>query len=516
MTVATERIVVVGAGMVGHRFVDELVRADPDGRFEVELIGAEEYEPYNRILLSEVLAGRAELRALTLPLPPADRVTFWRGVAVDALDPGARELLLSDGTRRTYDRLVLATGARAFVPPLAGLTPGTRHVHVLRTLDDTRNVAARAMNAKHAVVLGGGLLGLEAACGLRRRGVPVTVVDLDDHLMATQLDAAPARLLSHRLRELGIDVITSTSVAEVISAYDEVVAVRLTDDRLLAADLLLVSCGIRPESALAAAAGITVDRGVVVDDDLVTSDPRVHAIGDCAQPPSGVTGLLAPGWRQAERLVRQLLANDPVVPTSESRPEPVKLKAAGVDLVTMGVRASEACEHDRVVSLSDQGRGAGGSSRHVDLVMRRNERGEDELVGVTCLGFPAVSAALTLAYDRRTPLPADPLALLVPAAHAGMVESTPSPVKMPGATTVCRCTGVTKKQIVTAWEDGARTVDAVVGATRATTGCGGCKEVVCGLVDWLEASDPVGSAESSDVAVSTPVTPRNTPVETTT
>jgi assimilatory nitrate reductase electron transfer subunit len=510
----TEKIVVVGAGMVGHRFVDELVRADATGRFSVELIGAEEYEPYNRILLSEVLAGRADLRALGLPLPNAERVDFWRGVAVDEIDTAGREVLLSDGTRRSYDHLVLATGARAFVPPLPGLEAGAdsgapKHVHVLRTLDDTRNIAARAMNAKHAIVLGGGLLGLEAACGLRRRGVPVTVVDLDQHVMATQLDAAPSRMLAAQLRSLGVDVITGTSVAEVISAYDEIVAVRLTDDRLLAADLMLVSCGIRAETALASQAGIAVDRGIVVDEELRTSDERVFAIGDCAQPPKGMTGLLAPGWRQAEDLVASLLGRDELDPgtVGDDRPEPVKLKAVGVDLVTMGVRASQAGDHDRVLSVSD-----GGGNRHVDLVLRRSEAGVSELVGVTCLGFPDVSAALTLAYDRRTPLPADPLALLVPGGAGGAVEGSPSPMRMPGSTTVCRCSGVTKKQIVSAWEEGATTVDAVAGSTRATTGCGGCKEVVCGLVDWLNASDPATSAEP----VSTAVTPRNTPVESTT
>ena len=504
----SERVVVVGAGMVGHRFVDELVRADPAGRFTVELIGAEEYEPYNRILLSEVLAGRADLRALGLPLPDADRVVFRRGVAVDEIDTTAGEVLLSDGTRTSYDHLVLATGARAFVPPLPGLSGSNgkgepKHVHVLRTLDDTRNIAARAMNAKHAVVLGGGLLGLEAACGLRRRGVPVTVVDLDSHLMATQLDAAAARGLAAQLRSLGIDVITGTSVAEVVSAYGEIVAVRLTDDRLLAADLMLVSCGIRAETALADRAGITVDRGIVVDADLRTSDPRVFAIGDCAQPPSGMTGLLAPGWAQAGELVSLLLERDELDPdtVTDDRPAPVKLKAAGVDLVTMGVRASQARDDDRVLSVSD-----GGGNRHVDLVVR-----DGELVGVTCLGFPDVSAALTLAYDRRTPLPVDPLALLVSSSAGGGVEETPSPMRMPGSTTVCRCTGVTKKQIVKAWEDGATSADAVAGATRATTGCGGCKDVVCGLVDWLNASDPA----AAPAAVDTPVTQRNMSVEST-
>jgi assimilatory nitrate reductase electron transfer subunit len=513
-----EKVVVVGAGMVGHRFTEELVRADRGRRFAVELVGEEEYDPYNRILLSDVLAGRSDLKAISLPLPDAERVAFTRGVAAVAVDRAAGVVQLSDGTERGFDRLVLATGARAFVPPLPGLEAQPRHVHVLRTLDDCRNVAARAINAKHAVVLGGGVLGLEAACGLRRRGVPVTVIDLDDHVMATQLDAPAARVLAGQLGDLGIDVLTGTSVAEVISAYDELVAVRLTDGRLLAADLMLVSCGVRANADLARDAGLEVDRGIVVDEALTTADPRVHAIGDCAQEPGGTPGLLAPGWRQAERLARMLTregaggfgtgaARLPRPPAAAApSEEPVRLKAAGVDLVTMGVRASAARETDRVVTVSDPA-----GRRHVDLVVRRDERGDDTLVGVTCLGAPDVSASLSVAFDRRTPLPVDPLSLLV--IDGARAEESASPVRMPGSTTVCRCNGVSKKDIVGAWESGASTVDAVAATTRATTGCGGCKEVVCGLVDWLNASDPGTTLTDGKPAVgggrSTPVTQRN-------
>jgi assimilatory nitrate reductase electron transfer subunit len=496
-----EKVVVIGAGMVGHRFVEELVRADREQRYAVELIGEEEYEPYNRILLSDVLAGRSDLKAISLPLPDSARVQFWRGVAAAAIDREAGVVHLSDGSSRHYDRLVLATGARAFVPPLPGLDADPRHVHVLRTLDDCRNIAARAINAKHAVVLGGGVLGLEAACGLRRRGVPVTVVDLDDHVMATQLDAPAARVLAAQLRDLGVDVITGTSVAEVISAYDELVAVRLTDGRLLTTDLMLVSCGVRANAEIARSAGLEVDRGIVVDETLTTADGRVHAIGDCAQAPGGMPGLLAPGWRQAEQLAVTLTGGAAVQPSTSVDEEPVRLKAAGVDLVTMGVRASAARDTDRVLTVSDPG-----GRRHVDLVVR-----EDVLVGVTCLGAADVSASLSVAYDRRTPLPTDPLSLLVP--DGGRAEESASPVRMPGATTVCRCNGVSKRDIVKAWEGGAGTVDAVAAATRATTGCGGCKEVVCGLVDWLNESDPDTPLTEAAAPVggrrSTPVTQRN-------
>ena len=490
---APEKVLVIGAGMVGHRFVEELVRADRDQRYAVELVGEEEYEPYNRILLSDVLAGRSDLKAISLPMPDPGRVQFWRGVAASAIDRESGVVHLSDGSTRPYDRLVLATGARAFVPPVPGLGVSDeggqpRHVHVLRTLDDCRNIAARAINAKHAVVLGGGVLGLEAACGLRRRGVPVTVVDLDAHVMATQLDAPAAHVLAAQLADLGVDVVTGTSVAEVISAYDELVAVRLTDGRIVAADLMLVSCGVRANVELAREAGLDVDRGVVVDATLTSADPRVHAIGDCAQAPGGMPGLLAPGWRQAERLARMLTdptdveeADATAGPTASQ--EPVRLKAAGVDLVTMGMRASAARDTDRVVTVSDPG-----GRRHVDLVLRPDDRGEPTLVGVTCLGAADVSATLSVAFDRRTPLPMDPLALLLP--DGGRTEESTSPVRMPGSTTVCRCNGVSKKDIVAAWEAGAGTVEAIAGRTRATTGCGGCKDVVCGLVDWLNASDP--------------------------
>ena len=522
-----EKVVVVGAGMVGHRFAEELVRLDRDRRFSIELVGEEEYEPYNRILLSDVLAGRSDLKAISLPLPDPARVQLRRGVAATEVDREARVVRLSDGSSRPYDRLVLATGARAFVPPVPGLEAQPRHVHVLRTLDDCRNIAARAMNARHAVVLGGGVLGLEAACGLRRRGVPVTVVDVDDHLMATQLDAPAARVLAARLGDLGVDVVTGSSIGEVLSADSappevrageprrELVAVRLTDGRLLGTDLLLVSCGVRADVGLAVAAGLEVDRGIVVDDALTTADPRVHAVGDCAQVPGATPGLLAPGWRQAERLARVLVDRDArpdVEPVETLRPppgEPVRLKAAGVDLVTMGVRGSAARANDRVVSLADPH-----ARRHVDLVVRRDAGGEDRLVGVTCLGAADVSAALSVAFDRRTPLPVDPLQLLVP--DGGRAAESTSPVRMPGSTTVCRCNGVSKKDIVTAWEDGAATVEAVAAATRATTGCGGCTDLVCGLVDWLEASDgdPSSSLTGAAAAVGgdrhSAVTRRNT------
>jgi assimilatory nitrate reductase electron transfer subunit len=473
-----ERVVVVGAGMVGHRLVDELVRRDPAGRFDVHLVGAEDYAPYNRILLSDVLAGRCDLAALALPEPDPERVCFHRGTAAAAVDREAGEVLLDDGQRLPFDHVVLATGADAFVPPIAGLADGMpRHAHVLRSLDDCRDIAARALNARHAVVLGGGVLGLEAACGLVRRGVRVTLLHIAGHLVETQLDQAPAGVLQESLSDLGVDVRTATGIAEVVDADGELYAVRLSDGLELPTDLLLLSCGVRPRIDLARAAGLPVERGVVVDADLASpGDARVHAVGDCAQPPEGGTGLVGPGWAQAARLAARLTGTP--APTAGGGTPAVRLKAAGVDLVTMGAPG----EHDRVVTLSDPA-----GRRHVQVAV-----GGDRLTAVTCVGAPDLGASLAVAFDRATPVPTDPLALLLPE----RAEEDGSPALMPGSTPVCRCNGVSKKDVVAAWEDGAASVQEVAASTRATTGCGGCRSVVCGLVDWLNASDPPAAQSS--------------------
>ena len=479
------RVVVVGAGMVGHRLVESLGRVDADRRLDVTLVGAEEYEPYNRILLTDVLAGRNTLKGLTLPRLPG-HVRVLRGRRVTRIDRRAQLVVLDDGSTLGYDHLVLATGARPFVPPIDGMDEQPQHVHALRDLDDTRALGARAANARHAVVLGGGVLGVEAACGLAGRGVAVTVLQNESQLMAGQVDPAPAAVLARSLDRLGVQVRLSSGVAEVVSAYGELVAVRLTDGTMMSADLLLVSCGVRPDTTLAVDAGLPVERGVVVDADLASpADPRIHAIGDCAQPPEGGSGLLAPGWAQADRLAARL-AGAAVVPgpLDPARMLDVRLKAVGVDLVALGVRPERAHAEDRVISVDDRQVG-----RHVALVVR-----DDRLVGATCVGAPEVAAELAVMLERGTCTPADPLALIAP----DRVAEEPTPVRMPSATTVCRCNGVTKGAIVRAFEHGACSVEEVAASTRATTGCGGCREVVCGLVDWLtESAGPAAPPPSA-------------------
>lgn len=469
------RLVVIGAGMVGSRFADELSRLDPTA--EIDVVGAEPYEPYNRVLLTELLAGRADLAGLLLPRPSGARV--HPGLPALGIDRTQKVVHTADGDL-PYDHLVLATGARAFVIPVPGLRDGLpRGVHVLRTLDDARDVTAASLNAQHAVVIGGGPLGLEAACGLRHRGVGVTVVDAAPGLLARDVDASVADVVQEAAADLGIDFVGSAQIEAVSSLDGHVTGVRLSDGHTIPADLIVLACGAVPDTTLAAEAGLETDRGIVVGHDLrTTRDPAVSAIGDCAQTPAGTSGLVAPGWAQARELARNLVTGALIEPVEISG-SAMRLKAVGLDVVTMGRRQSSADSHDRVVAVHDRQ-----ARRHLEVVVR-----DDTLVGLTCIGDPDVAAHLSTQFDRPGMIPADPLHLLL-GSSAGSVTEAPSPTTMPSSTTVCRCNGVTKGALVAAWEAGATGVDELAAATLATTGCGGCTALVGGICDWLRESDP--------------------------
>lgn len=492
-----ERVLVVGAGMVGIRFAEELARADLGGRFDVLVVGEEEYEPYNRILLTELVAGRAELASLALPRPAG--VTVRLGARVARIDRDARTAIV-DGEPVSYDLLVLATGARARVLDVPGLDasaaaalPGG--VFVLRSVDDARGVTAAALNSRRAVVVGGGPLGVEAACGLRLRGVEVEVVSFAGHLLDRDLDPEPGRLLAEAVSDLGITFHGHATLAAVTHDDRHVSGVVLADGRMLPADLVVLACGAVPETTLAATAGLEVAQGIVVGDDLATTrDPAVCAIGDCAQTPSGVSGLVAPGWEQARALARRLVggkAAEPVPVVVDGAA--MRLKAAGVSLVARGRKASTA-DGARVLTMSDPY-----ARRYVEVVLDG-----DALVGMTCLGSAELAASLSIQFGRPGVVPLDPLQLLAPSAGQGDATAG-SPTTMPGGTTVCRCNGVTKRDLVAAWEGGASSVDALATTTRATTGCGGCTSLVRGIADWLQVSDADADTSQSGTAAREPV-----------
>ena len=488
MTKAVTRVVIVGNGMAGSRLVQELRARDPQRRLELTVFAAEAHASYNRILLSELLAGRTTVDDIYLtPTGWHDDngVTVHAGVAVTTIDRQRKRVIGADGTVTPYDVLVLATGSRPWTPPVDGLLHDgelAEGVVAFRTVDDCHRIIDLADGSGRVVVVGGGLLGLEAARGLAGRGLDVDVVHPMAHLMERQLDAGAGQVLARRLRDLGVRIRLGVTTAAVQTEpgrdRPRVRAVQLTNGEVIETGLVVLACGVRPDVALASAAGLQVEQGVVVDSQLRSvTDDAVFAIGECAQHDGLVYGLVAPAWEQA------VVVADVV---SGSRPDAcytgssvvTRLKAAGVDLAAMGDPLEESADDpDReVVQFSDPTRGT-----YKKLVIR-----DGKLIGAILLGDCATAGTVVQLFDRGGPVPSDPLSLL----FAGLDAPTPaaSPALMPAAAKVCHCNQVTKRDIQSCWFDGARTVDDVVAATRATTGCGTCRDAVAGIVDWLSCT----------------------------
>ncbi len=460
-------VVIVGYGMAGARLAAELHARDRD--LAITAIGAEPHRAYNRILLSGVLAGKLTEPEVTLAEPAGRGLALRLGVAATAIDRAARCLSTSDGSTIPYEHLVLATGSRAIVPPIDGLgEPLPDRVAAFRTLDDCRRILATADKSASAIVLGGGLLGLEAARGLALRGLRVDVVHAVGHLMERQLDPAASAVLVRTLDGLGVTVHLDTAATRVAADADGV-TVTLADGTQHTADLLVVACGTRPDTALARAAGLAVEHGIVVDDELRTSDPAIFAVGDCAQHAGVVGGLVAPAWEQA-RVVADVITGS----VARYRPTPpvTRLKATGIDLAAMGAST----DHDgELLTFADPARGT-----YAKLLLRDNR-----VAGAIMLGDnPAVGTVIQL-FDRGAPVPADRRALLLGRATGEAATPADSPALMPDAAAVCQCNGVSKGALVAAWRAGAGSAAEVVAATRATTGCGSCADAVRGLVDWL-------------------------------
>lgn len=468
----TRRVVVVGNGMAGARLVDELGRRGPG--LHVTVFGAEDRPAYNRILLSDVLAGKRghddiALRAVS------GQVVERRGTAVTRIDRAARLVHADDGTATPYDALVLATGSTAFVPPVQGIAGHDGRllegVHVFRTLDDCEAITAAAGTARTAVVVGGGLLGLEAARGLLRYGVRVEVVHGASHLMETQLDAAGGAVLRRAVEALGVPVHLGSHAAGVTGGR-AVTGVRLADGHAVAADLVVLACGIRPQVDLARAAGLAVGRGVRVDDQLRTDDEHVFAVGECAEHRGSVYGLVAPAWEQAAVLADVLTGR----PASYSGSRLVtRLKAMGLEVAAMGETAPEPADSDgstEVLAFSDP-------ARHVykKVVVR-----DGIVTGAVLLGDLSTAGTVTQAFDRATPLPADRLHLL----FAGLGAAPPvEAADLPDDAVVCTCNQVTAGAVRSS---GCRSVADAACATRATTGCGGC---IASVQRLLETATPL-------------------------
>jgi nitrite reductase (NADH) large subunit len=485
---ARSRLVVVGNGMAGARFVEEVLERGGSEQFRITVLGDEPHGNYNRIMLSPVLAGEEHEDDIVLNSHEwyADNGVHLRaGVRVERIDTAAKVVYSADGSVTPYDHLVLATGSYSFIPPMkgvrdddGGLLPG---VHGFRTIDETRAMLAATGSARRAVVMGGGLLGLEAARALQGHGLHVELVHAAPYLMNVQLDAEAGAILKKSVESLGITVHLDVFATEVIGG-DRVRGVGLADGRQIDADLLVVAAGVRPSTDIGVRAGLEVQRGIVVDDQLRTDDPDIYAIGECAQHRGEVYGLVAPAWEHAKVLADVLTGADPDAEYHGSRTA-TKLKVAGVDVAVMGINSPER-DDDEFLVISEPRRGV-----HLSVVIR-----DDKLVGATLLGDTRKVAFLTQAFDRGAPLPEERIRLLVDlsdgAEEVGVAE-------MPADSQVCNCNGVSKGDLCGAVAGGCGSVGEVMDRTRAGKGCGSCKSLVKQIVEWAAdgelAEDPAAS-----------------------
>ena len=370
------RLVVVGNGMAGMRTVEELLKLDADGH-DITVFGSEAHGNYNRILLSPVLAGDkqfADIMLNTREWYESQRIRLHAGDPVVRIDRQQRVVIAQSGLEAPYDRLLLATGSKPFVIPVPGhQLPG---VIAFRDIADVEAMLSASRTHRRAAVIGGGLLGLEAANGLMRQGMDVTVIHVMDSLMERQLDKPAAALLQAALERRGLQFRLSAQTAEIVGS-DRVTAIRFKDGSELTTDLVVMAVGIRPNIELAKTAGLLCDRAIVVDDTLQThTDPRIYAVGECVQHRGAVYGLVAPLWEQARVCAAHLAALG--IKRYGGSVTSTKLKVTGIDLYSAGDFIGGADTEDLV--LRDPRRGV-----YKRLVIRKSD-GVDRIVGAVLYG----------------------------------------------------------------------------------------------------------------------------------
>ncbi|MCB1785142.1 MAG: nitrite reductase large subunit NirB, partial [Gammaproteobacteria bacterium] len=468
-----QRLVVIGNGMAGIRAVEELLKLEPE-LYEITVFGSEPHPNYNRIMLSPVLAGDKEVNDIILN--PLDwyrdhGITLHSGSEVTGIDRVGQLVQTQDGVQTPYDRLLIATGSMPFIIPVPGADkPG---VIGFRDINDVETMLRYAANGGSAVVIGGGLLGLEAANGLRTRGMDVTVVHLLDSLMERQLDKPAAALLKAKLEQRGLAFRMQAQTSEILGE-DRVTGVRFADGSEVAADLVVMAVGIRPNITLAKDAGIHCERGIVVNDTMQTFDPKIYAVGECVQHRGDCYGLVAPLFEQAKVAANHLAKMG--IARYEGSVTSTKLKVTGIDLFSAG-EFNEG-EGDETLVLQDPAQGV-----YKKLVIRDDKVKGAVLYGDTLDGtwyFTLLREGTDISAFRSTILFGQH-----DLGDAGHGDATASVMALPASAEICGCNGVCKGDIVDAIaKKGLFTLDEVRAHTKASSSCGSCT----GLVEAILAS----------------------------
>ncbi|MGR3563699.1 MAG: nitrite reductase large subunit NirB [Heliomarina sp.] len=459
-----QKLIVIGAGMASGRMIEHLVETNPDA-YDITLFNAEPRGNYNRIMLSPVLSGEKTYEEIVThddAWYAAHGVTCRFGERVDHIDCAAKTVTAANGDVLPYDKLVFGTGSNPFIIPLPG--HDLEGVIAYRDLEDTQRMMSMTTGNK-VVVIGGGLLGLEAAAGMAARGADVTVVHIMGHLMERQLDEAAGYLLRKALVDKGITVRCSANSKEILGENGHVRALLLDDGTELPCDLLVMAVGIRPNTKLAADNGLAVGRGIHVDDQMVTSDEDILAVGECVEHNGAIFGLVAPLYDQAKVAAATLLNE---AAAFEQKELSTKLKVTGCDLFSAGDFAEGEGREDIV--FRDPGRG----------VYRRLVVEDNRIVGAVMYGDTADSNwFFGLIRDKTDIAEMRETVIFGPAYQGGApLDPLAAVAALPPEAEICGCNGICKGKIVEAIEGGATDLGAVRAVTKASNSCGTCTGLV--------------------------------------
>jgi len=460
-----QRLIIIGNGMVGHHCVEQLIERGALAQYRVHVFSEEPLRAYDRVHLSEYFTGRdAESLALSgAALYQTPGVTLHLGVPVLEIDRERREVITAEGSF-PYDQLVLASGSYPFVPPIEGAEGDSRLVY--RTLADLDTIQAAAKSARRGVVVGGGLLGLEAANALKSLGLEAHVVEFAPRLMPVQLDDHGGLALKAQIEALGVSVHLSRGTQSITPGSEYRYRMNFAGDEFLETDLIVFSAGIRPQDAIAKQCGLELGPrgGVAIDSQCRTSDPAIFAIGECAAWNGGIFGLVAPGYQMARSVATQLCGEDsePFMGADMS----TKLKLLGVDVGSIG-DAHGATAGSRSYRFIDE---ANASYRR--LVVSADGK---QAIGAVLVGDNSYYDTLLQYVQNGIALPADPSCLILPQGEGAPALGADA---LPDTATICSCHNVSKGAICSAIDGGCGDLAGLKACTKAATGCGGCSALL--------------------------------------
>ncbi|MCM2681372.1 nitrite reductase large subunit NirB [Echinimonas agarilytica] len=462
-----QKIIVVGNGMVGHKFIDTLVSDDASDQFDIVTFSEEPRLAYDRVQLSAYFSGStADDLAMTTPEYYDERgVRYLLNDKVVGINKTDKTITTENGEVESYDKLILATGSYPFVPPIPG--NDQPHCLVYRTIEDLEAMTASAKQSRRGVVVGGGLLGLEAANALKNLGLEVHVVEFAPRLMAVQLDEAGGQLLRSKIEDLGVQVHTGKATQNISDGDDHRYRMEFADGSHLETDMILFSAGIRPQDELARQFDLEIGErgGIVINNECQTSDPDIYAIGECALWKSRIFGLVAPGYSMAKVAVSHITGGDE---SFEGADMSTKLKLLGVEVGSIGDAHGNTPDSLSYVYSN------GAEQVYKRLIVSSDNK---KLLGAVMVGDTSNYGTLLPIMLTGMDLPENPETLILPAidgeAGGGMgVEA------LPDAAQICSCLDVTKGDLITAIQDGNQTVGDLKTCTGAGTGCGGCVAMV--------------------------------------